>query len=210
MQYAAPGLCLLIGLGASRLLGLIRPHYVRDRLLRLGCLGLVVVGFAPVVAGLAHPYRAYQAQAAREFARTFWPEVGRGAEVANLRWDFEVADWDSIRLGIAVSLVNEAIYSPSRRSGGPMWAEVSADRPLRCVLGVAPDSESPKVAAWVNAMRANYELRGRETRQVDLAEPGRRPIVERFEVFEFIPKEPASRSIGQRGIELRAPTLGDR
>lgn len=118
MQYAAPGFCLLIGLGASGLLGLIRSDAHRDRLLRVGCLGLAGVGIVPLAAGLAHPYRAYQAQAAREFARKFWPEVGRGAEVADLRWDYGVAEWDSIRLGIAVSLCNEAIYSHSRHPEG--------------------------------------------------------------------------------------------
>ena len=209
MQYAAPGLCLLIGPGASRMLGQIRSEAFRDRLLRLGCLGLVGVGVVPLAACLAHPYRAYQAQAAREFARKFWPEVDRGAEVASLRWDYGVAEWDSIRLGIAVSLCNEAIYSPSRRSGGPRWDEVSADRPLRCVLGVAPETDGPKVEAWLDGMRTTYDLRRRETSRVDVAEPGRRPIVERFEVFEFVPRRPSGRSVGQRGVEFRAPTLGD-
>ncbi len=205
MQYAAPAVCLLVGLGASRLLGLVRSDVARSRLLRMGCLGLVAVGIAPLAAGVAHPYRAHQARAARDFARTFWPELARGAEVADLRWDFGAADWDSIRLGVAVSLVNEAIYSPARRSGGPRWDAVSARRPLRCVLGVAPESDGPRVSAWLESMRADYDLRSRQTFRVDLAEPGRRPVFERFEVFEFAPRGAVSRSAARK-----APGSGSR
>ena len=212
MQYAAPGLCLLIGLGSSRILGLISSRSLRDRLLRSGCVGLVLIGVVPLAAGVARPYRSYHAEASRRFARKFWPEVGDGAEVACLRWDYEAAEWDSIQLGIAVSLCNQAIYSPSRRLGGPRWDQISARRPLRCILGVAPEADGPEVASWLEAMRATYELQGRRTIEVDTSEPGRRPNLERFEVFEFLPKsrESSKSSIRQRVVEFRAPALGDR
>ncbi len=190
MQYAAPGLCLLIGLGAAEALGRVRSPAFRDRLLRAGLAALVVVGCVPIAAGWRHPYRAYQATAAREFARRFWPEVGRGAEVADLRWDLGVAEWDSVRLGVAVMLCDQAIYSPSRRSGGPRWDAVTRARPLRCVLGAAPDVDGPEVAAWLARMGTRYDLVRRETVKFDAAEPGRRPNLERFEVFEFAPKVP--------------------
>jgi len=188
MQYATPGLCLLIGLGAARALELVRSSRVRDRVLRVGLAGLVAVGLAPIAAGRIQPYRAYQAKAARDFAHRFWPEVGRGAEVACLRWDLGVEEWDSIRLGVAVMLCNQAIESPARRAGGPNWSLVTADRPLRCVLGVAPEHDGPEVEAWLARMRGRFDLRRRETVTHDTAEPGRRPDPERFEVFEFVPK----------------------
>ncbi len=182
MQYAAPALCLLIGLGASRLLR-------GDRPFRLGLVGLVVVGLVPLVEGLRQPYRAYQAEASRRFARGFWPEVEAGAEVASLRWDFEgVADWDSIHLGVAVALCDEAINSPSRKRGGPRWGAVSADRPLRCVLEVASPSDRPRVEAWLERMKADFLLTRRRSTPVNTAEPGRAPRLEVYEVYEFLPK----------------------
>ena len=190
MQYAAPGLCLLIGQGAASCLGWMRSASARNRLLRLACVGLVVVGLIPLIESYRHPYRAYQAEATREFARRFWPEVGRGAEVANLRWDYGVAEWDSIRLGVAISLCNEAIYSPSRRAGGPRWGDVSESRPLRCVLPIAPEKDSPKVSSWLARMQSSHSMTRRETISVNVAEPGRRPVNEPFEVFEFVPKSP--------------------
>ena len=187
MQYAAPGLCLLIGLGASRLLR-------GDRAFRVGLVGLVVVGLVPLVEGLHQPYRAYQAEASRRFAREFWPEVETGAEVASLRWDFEgVADWDSIHLGVAVALCDEAIFSPSRSRGGPRWGAVSADWPLRCVLEVASPSERIRVKAWLEKMGADFLLTRRRSIPVNTAEPGRPSRPEVYEVYEFIPR-------GARGV----------
>jgi hypothetical protein len=188
MQYAAPGLCLLIGLGFSKGLDWFRTKTGSDRPFRLACVGLLVVGVAPLVEGFRHPYRAYQAEAAREFARGFWPEVGRGAEVACLRWDYGVAEWDSVRLGIAISLCNQAIYSPSRRSGGPKWDAVSEARPLRCVLGVEGESDAPRVDAWLREMSGRYRLTRRELTPVETTEPDRPPRPEWYEVFEFVPK----------------------
>ncbi len=195
MQYAAPGLCLLIGLGFSKGLDQIRARMGSDRPLRLACLGLLVVGVAPLVEGFRHPYRAYQAEAARHFARGFWPEVARGAEVACLRWDYGVAEWDSVRLGIAVSLCNQAIYSPSRRSGGPNWDAISGDRPLRCVLGVEGESDAPRVARWLLEMSERYRLTRREVIPVDTNEPGRPPRLEHYEVFEFVPSLEGDQSV---------------
>ncbi len=209
MQYAAPALCLLIGLGAARILERIRSQTLRKRLLQLGCVGLVIVGIAPQIAGYRHPYRAYQAEASRRFARSFWSELGRNAEVASLRWDYKAADWNSIHLGIAVALCNEAIYSPDPPHRRPELALVRSDHPLRCVLEVAPDQDSSRVVAWLEAMQQTYELRRRETLRVPINEPGRRAEFENYQVFEFVPRslpsqptEPAG-SIGQRVVERR-------
>jgi len=188
MQYAAPGLCLLIGVGAASLLARVGSDRLRGRITRIGLSALIVIGLVPIVEGARHPYRAYQAHAAREFARRFWPEVGSGAEVACLRWDLGVAEWDSVRLGIAVATCNQAIESPSRRAGGPDYRKVSAGHPLRCVLAAAPERDGPEVEAWLNGMAARFDLRSRATVVYDAAEPGRRPVPERFEVFEFVPR----------------------
>ena len=188
MQYAAPGLCLLIGLGFSTGLDRLGTWIGPARALRMAGVGLVLVGLAPLVEGARRPYRSFQAEAARAFARRFWPEVGRGAEVACLRWDFDAAEWDSVRLGIAVSLCNQAICSPSRRAGGPNWEAVSLERPLRCVLGVGGEADSARVDAWLATMAGRYRLARREATDVNVAEPGRAPRLERYEVFEFVPR----------------------
>jgi hypothetical protein len=57
------------------------------------------------------------------------------------------------------------------------------------VLGVAGGSDGPRVEAWLRVMNQRYDLRRRESRELNTAEPGRRPVFERFEIFEFIPRE---------------------
>ena len=189
MQYAAPAVCLLIGLGLSGALDRFRAVTKSDRPLRLASFALLVVGIVPLIDGYLHPYRAFQAEAARAFARKFWPDVGDGAEVADLRWDFDgIALWDSVHLGVAVSLCNEAIYSPRREIGGPRWEAVSKVRPLRCVLVVSTESEAPRNQAWLDKMGRRYILTGHRVIPVETANAGGPSRPERFEVFEFIPK----------------------
>ena len=191
MQYAAPGICLLAGLGAAALLESLRRPRARGLAIGSALLGLAAVGLVPAARDVMHPYRAVPAQRARDFARRFWPEVGRGAEVACLRWDFGVGGWDSIHLGRPVALCNQAIYSPARRAGGPRWDAISADHPLRCVLADARPADGPAVASWLEGMAGHFDLRDRRAIVADLAEPGARPRPERYEVFEFAPQRGA-------------------
>ena len=188
MQYAAPGICLLAGLGGATLLDSFRRPRARSFSIGAALLGLVAVGLVPAARDVIHPYRAVPAQRAREFARRFWPEVGRGAEVACLRWDFGVGGGDSIHLGRPVALCNQAIYSPGRRAGGPRWGAISADHPLRCVLCDARPADGPAVASWLGGMTTRFDLRDRKVLVIDLAEPGARPRPERYEIFEFAPR----------------------
>ena len=180
-QYAAPGLCLLAGLGAATLVGRLR----RRRLaLAISLVGLVAVGVVPLALEAGHPYRSVHSQRSRAFARLFWPEMAQGAEVACLRQDFGVGGWDSIHLGRPVALCNRAIYAPSLR---PRWDAVSASHPLRCVLADAHPDDDRAVAAWLDSMRDRFELRDRRTVVANMAEPGAPKRLERYEVFEFIP-----------------------
>ena len=204
MQYAAPALCLLIGLGLATVLERVGRPRLQLRLMRVGLAGLVLIGLAPLVAGVRQPYRAHQAEAARQFARGFWPEVGKDAEVACLRWDLNVAEWDSIRLGVAVMLCDQALYSPSRRSGGPDWSKVSGSRPLRCVLGVAGKADAPRVESWLASMGPRFRLTVRERFEMNAAPPGRPPVLELYEVFEFVPREAG---VGCR-LPASAPVAG--
>jgi hypothetical protein len=189
MQYLAPSICLLAGLGAATALQRLPGRRRRRRLLRVGLVGLAAVGVVPLLQDLAHPYRSAQARQSRRFARRFWPALARDAEVACLRWDLGVGAWDSIHLDLPVALCNQAICSPPRRrGGGPRRGAVTPRRPLRCVLCDARPEEQPAVAAWLESMRPRYDLRRSEAIVVEMAAPGapRRP--QRYLVFEFVPK----------------------
>jgi hypothetical protein len=188
MQFLVPSICLLAGLGAAGLMAFVRAPSARRRALRIVLLLLVAVGSIPLAAEAFHPYRAVHAERAREFARRFWPELARGAEPVCLRWDLGLGSWESSNLNVAVYLCNQMIYSPSRRQHRePRWQLVSQDRPLRCVLSLTDPAEH-RVADWLAAMKRAYDLRACREVRLDMAEAHAKPRIERYMVYEFVPR----------------------
>jgi hypothetical protein len=201
MQFLAPAICLLAGLGAARVLAWFPSPGLRRRGLRLGVVALVAIGIVPLASDATHPYRSIQAERARQFAREFWPNVAHDCELVCMRWDLGLGNWDSTDLNVAVYLCNQKIYSPRRRAGpGPRWDAVSEARPLRCVESLAGANDQ-RVGAWLESMRAQYDLRSRREIVVDIAEAGARARIERYRVYEFVPAsgEPI---VGSAGIRL--------
>ncbi|MFI5460611.1 MAG: ArnT family glycosyltransferase [Isosphaerales bacterium] len=211
MQYLVPSICLLAGLGSAALFAMIRDPRLRLRAVRAGLFFLAGVGLVPLAAESFHPYRTVHAQRARQFARRFWPEIGRGAEPVCLRWDLGLGEWNSANLNVAVYLCNQMIYSPQRRHGRkPQWRNVSGNRPLRCVLPLSDPAEAP-VAAWLEAMKKGYRLRECRMLVVDMAEPKALPRTEHYVLYEFVPKGVGSRDRGE-GDPIRsasAPRTGE-
>jgi hypothetical protein len=207
MQYLAPGICLLAGLGAASLLVRFVPARFRFRALRCVLLALVAVGVVPLAADIPRPYRAIQARRAREFARRFWPGLTRDAEPVCLLWDLGIGRWNSINLNVAVYLCNQKIYSPRRNRGeGPRWEAVTESHPLRCVLPLSDPDEGP-VVNWLDSMKAGYRLSGRRTIVVDTAAPGAKPRTETYVVYEFLPKD-GRHLVGDASARVvRAPAL---
>jgi hypothetical protein len=187
MQYLAPSICLLAGIGWATVAGFLRNARLRVWVLRSGLLVLAGVGILPLVAEAGHPFRSIHAQRAREFARQFWPDFVGEAEPVCLRWDLGLGAWDSTNLNVAVYLCNQMIYDPNRRRGWePQWQNVSAKRPLRCVLPLEDPAERG-VARWLAAMKGKYRLRSCRRVDVDMAERNARPRIERYFVYEFVP-----------------------
>lgn len=187
-QYAAPAICLLAGAGAWAVWELIRPEGRRNRVLVGMLAALVVCGIVPQIVSWRVPYRMVLDQESREFARRFWPELARDAEVACAHLDFHLDDpgrWQGAR---AWHLCNQAIYSPQRRRfGGPRLDRVSADRPLRCVVFQGEPDDS-NVAAWLARMRVDYRLQSIKTVEVPAAVGSDdAAVLETPRIYEFIP-----------------------
>ncbi|APW60193.1 hypothetical protein BSF38_01659 [Paludisphaera borealis] len=188
MQFAAPAVCLLSGAGAGAAIEWIRSAGRRRRVLGAVLTGLVACGIAPQVVSSMIPYRMLHDQEAREFARRFWAEQGRDAELACAHLDFglDSPGWQGRQ---AWYLCNQAIYSPQRRAhGGPRLDRVSTDHPLRCVV-FEQDPDGAPVRAWLARMRTEYDLRSQSMREplVTLGDPARQ-APERWRIYEFIPR----------------------
>jgi hypothetical protein len=185
MQYLAPGICLLAGLGAAALMALCHDPRLQRRAVCTALVFLTAVGVIPLIADAFHPYRAVHAQRAREFARRFWPEFVLDANPVCLRWDLGIGEWDSTNLNVAVYLCNQMIYSPDRRNPHERGSQiVSASHALRCVASLT-DPADLRVAAWLDAMKKRYELKGCWMLAVNMAESGSKPRIERYSLYNF-------------------------
>ena len=189
MQYIAPAVCLMAGLGVSTLLALLPWPTRRAAAVGVAAITLAVMGIVALVNDFRHPYRAVYDHQAREFARRFWPEQARGAELACLQWDFGICQRGGAVRRTAIYLCNQHIYSPHRRRGvGPRWALVTPDRPLRCVAFDDVHLRSPRATVWLESMKAKYNFRGRLDLVVPTMALDMKQRDDHVFVFEFQPK----------------------
>jgi hypothetical protein len=207
MQYVAPAICLMAGLGLSTLLARFPRPTGRGRATGLAAIVLGVAGIALQLDDFRHPYRTKYDQQVREFARRFWPEQARDAEVACLNWDFGINRRHVAYSRTAIYLCNQQIYSPQRRpAGGLRIPRVTTGRPLRCVAYDIP-LKSPEATAWLASMEKQYVLQGRKDIVVPTIGLDMQPWEDHLMVFEFQPKpmrpmertaiEPANRTLSR-------------
>ncbi len=189
MQYIAPAICLMAGLGLSTLLECLPGAAGRAALIRGAALFLAAVGIVSEGDDLRHPYRAIYDQQAREFARRFWSEQARGGEVACLQWDFGISIRHAALARTAIYLCNQQIYSPrQQRGGGPRWILVTPERPLRCVAFDNALIKSPEATAWLESIKSRYVLRRQEDLVVPTMGLDMKPWDDHVSVFELQPR----------------------
>ncbi len=172
---------------------------------------LALVAGGSIVHDLIYPYKSDTTLRARDFARWFWSDVGHDSELVCLETDWKkdlspgtyTWGWSSLYL------CNQRIYSPRHARGEPPHLEqVSAERPLRCVLFRALDQEkdSGRVDRWVAEMERSYKLVCRDRYPVPIYGKWGAPSLsdhDYIEVFKFVPlegKRPPVPSPSGRGL----------
>jgi hypothetical protein len=192
MQYVAPAVCLMTGLGAAGLIGLMRHDGARRRGLRLGTITLVAIGLVAIGRDIMHPYKMIEDQKARAFARWFWAAKAQDGELACVKRDlgtiFEPRHWELGRS--AVYLCNQKIYSPRHHRGAPLVLDrVAPNRPLRCVLYNEEPTDHPAFQRWLNSMNDRYDPRGVE-RLISVPKTQMHDLwfEDRYVIYEFVPK----------------------
>lgn len=191
MQYVAPAVCLLTGLGLARVLGLARAPW---RALRVGLVLFASIGAFEMAWEVALPYKSPVDERARAFARAFWPWLERDGVAACLRSDLgttlDPSQWDRGRS--AVYLCNRRIYASRPGAvSGPSLGRVTRDRPLRCVL-YNPRITDPEFTRWLDRMSGELELRRLvQYVPVPVMNFAGNPLEDRYLVCEFAPRESA-------------------
>ena len=199
-QHLAPMICLMAGLGwAVVLRALPRPRDT-SRGLALAVIGLAALGIGSVVRDRATPYRSDYEHHSREFARWFWNEKSRGAELACSRAEFAVVEPRPLHFSTAMYACYREICRPKPPEGGPRLGDVTADHPLRCVVFDEFPLANPSFVPLKDVICATFPLRSVEKFVIESEYDPKRQVVT---LFEFAPPSPHPGPIITR--EMRWP-----
>lgn len=195
-QYLAPSICLLAGVGLAAVLDKLPRPGARRLATAVAFLALLGVGLGLGYITAANRYRATYEDQARAWARTFWPEIRKDAEVACFYRDRGILARGPVGL-TATYACNQAIYLPDGAGYSPDWDKIRGDHPLRFVLYDETRPDHPRVVREVDALSERFELRRLDeiTIPFDCTFGGRK--TERVWVYEFVPREVAAPAIGR-------------
>jgi hypothetical protein len=191
MQYVAPAVILMAGLGAAGLLArLPRPHW-RERSPRWALIAMVAIGLGMMAWDVAYPFKLPFFRGSRDLARRFWAEESAGAEVlcawTDLQLPLDSLRWQGDRA--VMYLCHQAIYSPRHAARKPPRLDlVSETHPLRVVVFNETPGEAPAVSRWIGANADRFELRARRDHVLNLVlHRGKRVFSDHYVVYEFVP-----------------------
>ena len=192
MQYVAPSILLLAGLGAAVLIARLPWPQWRERAPGLVLSVLFLIGLGMMAWDVTHPYKELSDVTSRDFARRFWAEESRGAELVCSRTDLhlplDALVWDRDRA--ALYLCYQALYSKHHHAQAlPRLDQVSVTHPLRVVVFDPTQRDLQVMVKWLEANANQYELRSRHTRVLNAGTfRGKEPCEERYVVYELVPR----------------------
>jgi hypothetical protein len=161
MQYLVPSICLFTGLGSALLLVRIRSASWGRHLVYTFAAFLAVLGTYFIGSDVFRPYRVYEDYASRRFARWFWSEPNRDAEVLCARNDlglvFQPTLW---KTGMSsVYLYHQSLYRQRTQTEFRDLASVKARTPaVRVVFFDRLPEYKPQYAEWLGRIRTSYRV----------------------------------------------------
>ena len=207
-QYIAPTICLMAGLGAATLLNTIYAANSRRRLFLGVVTGLALFGFGRMAYDLSHPYRGASDELHRGFARWFWMEKSRNAELVCLKADFglEFSPEHWTKDGVDTYLCYQKLHSPRHHQGEPpRLVIVSASHPLRFVFFNEFPQDSPAFQSWLAGMLLDFDLKSTDFFPISAPSNEKRKSWDvAYLIYEFTPKAGRS-SIPLVGISKIGP-----
>jgi hypothetical protein len=193
MQYVAPSIILMAGLGTAVLLArLPRPRW-QAAAPRWVSFALGATGLAMMAWDASHPYMTRLDRDGREFARRIWAEESSGAELICARTDLDLPldalVWRGDRA--AVYLCHQAIYSPGHRANSaPRLDRVTAAHPLRIVVFGETRGDALVVSRWMRENARRFTPKSRRERVLNQGlRRGKALAEDRYVIYELVPGE---------------------
>jgi len=206
-QYLVPSIVLLTGLGGGGLLARASSRKWGRPSLAVSLIALTALGIGLMARDLVRPYRDSEDLVSRNFARWFWSEYSRDADLLCVKTDlgftFRPELW---RFGVsAVYLCHQRMFFHQRADTGSPGtpSPTSTSRPVRLVFFDEIPEGHPVFDRWMEQLRRSYEI----GRPVDLVVCPGRPddlwLRDRYLVIELRPRgidNPLARSNTGRTI----------
>jgi hypothetical protein len=211
MQYLAPSICLLAGLGLGALCGRLPRPLLRRGLLGVSLVALAAFGSGLIVRDSAAPYRIAGDARTREFARWLWQEGGGGAELVCLKTDLGVSLnrrlWN---VGMsAVYLFHQRMYSERHRRHEPAVLEpgrFGPERPLRVVVFDYAPFDDRTLDRCRGRLGSGFACRKADSYVIHPGTDQEDWLRDACTVLEFVPEPPgATRSIARGPAGERLP-----
>jgi len=191
--YMGGAICLLLGIGAARLLA----HDARrpwGALVLLAVMG--VIGAGSLARDVWRPAKRMTDVRLRALAQSFWFNMSHDGEVVCLKTDLgqEFSEQNFHWGYSATYLCNQKIYSPRHARGEqPDWDRIAPDWPLRCVLyrsGVFDDFDEAAYGDWLARMGEGYRLVAQDRIPIPIYDKRDRDLqqVDYLEVMKFVPR----------------------
>ena len=205
VQYLAPIICLLAGLGLATILAALPRVVWRRRAAAVASyLGLLMImGCGRLRRTIWHiPSNIASMQSTQGFASlVLGTELVRTRRVVCLKTDwhkdlFPTSDYSGY-------LCYQRIYSPRHQRSARPDGDVAIDptRPLRCVVYSTQGDplKTPELAAWLAEMKSQYDLIERQTHKVQLNIPREQDVFGFYDVYSFQPKtEPSASGLARK------------
>jgi len=190
MQYLAPTICLMAGMGAAWAISCIPRREGQQRILAGVMVFLVLLGVGSIARDLVKPYKTIHNWKDRAFAQWLWTDKAFEATLVCAKTDLGLDlypgcyEWGASSL----YLCNQRIYSPVHSDGSREIGldEIEEDHPLRCVVYSIPGMKRDEAAfqSWMNSMQERYRLAGKESH---LLNADTEWYHEQIDIYEFVP-----------------------
>jgi hypothetical protein len=200
-QYLVPSIILLLALGGAAFLARASTFKWARHSVSVSLCFLAAIGISLIARDLVEPYREKSDLVTRDFARWFWSEHGRDADIlctkTDLGFSFRPELW---QLGMsAVYRCNQRMFSPPRatnRLRDRVIAEPTS-RPLRLVFFDELPEGNPVYDCWIRRLRESYEIGPVRDFVISPGRPGEMWLRDRYLSLEVRPRadgKPVARS----------------
>ncbi len=204
-QYLVPSIILVSALGGAAILAQAQGRRLAKHSLTISLMLLAAIGVTLIGRDLVCPYREKSDLVTRNFARWFWSEKGRDADLLcvknDLGFSFRPELW---QIGMsAVYLCNQRMFSRPQATKDTLdrVSHASIGRPVRLVFFDEIPEGNLLFERWIGNLRQSYKVGPVRDFLISPSKPDERWLQDRYLFVDLRPRgrdNPLARTITER------------